>query len=60
MKINVAELTDHDLRYVIDDAILRCYIYNRQRSPQYTADQWTRVFGIDAYLYELEYQRNFT
>ncbi len=58
MIINVAELTDQDLRHVIDDAILKCYIYNRQRSPQYTVDQWAKVFGIDAYLYELEYQKN--
>lgn len=57
MNININKLTDEKIHNIIDEAILRCYIYNRKRSPQFTVDQWAKVFGMDAYLYEIEMQK---
>jgi hypothetical protein len=55
--ININDITQENITPIIDELILRSYIYNRQRSPEIPVDQWTRVFGQDAYLYELEIQR---
>jgi hypothetical protein len=57
MNININELTDEKIQGIIDEATLRCYIYNRKRSPEFTVEQWAKVFGQDTYLYELEMQR---
>lgn len=55
--INVKDVTRENIAPIINELILRSYIYNRQRSPEISVEQWATVFGQDAYLYELEMQR---
>ena len=56
-RISINDVTQENITPIIDELILRSYIYNRQRSTEIPVEQWTKVFGQDAYLYELEMQR---
>jgi hypothetical protein len=53
----INNITQDNITPIIDELILRSYIYNRQRSPDVSVEQWSKVFGQDAYLFELEMQR---
>ena len=55
--ININDVTQENITPIIDELILRSYIYNRQRNPDIPVERWAKVFGQDAYLYELEMQR---
>lgn len=59
ININPQDLNHDKIIGIIDELTLRCYIYNRQRSPEISVDQWAnpKVFGQNAYLYEIEMQR---
>jgi hypothetical protein len=56
-RISINDVTQENITPIIDELILRSYIYNRQRSPDIPVERWAKVFGQDTYLYELEMQR---
>jgi hypothetical protein len=50
--LNSGQITD-----IVSDAIYRNYVYNRQRNPEITPFQWSKIFGPDTYLMEIKYQK---
>ncbi len=57
IEINAADLNASNIPCLIDELILRNYIYNRGYSPDISVEKWALVYGENAYLYEKEYQR---
>lgn len=55
--IHIKDLNHNKITGIIDELVLRSYIYNRQYSPDISVGQWTKVYGQNAYLYEIEMQR---
>jgi len=51
-KINKEELTG-----IINRLVYENYKYNRKRSPDLSPDGWQSVYGVDAILMEIEYQK---
>jgi len=56
-KINLGDFTDEDIRNVISDLKYKSYAYNRQKSPEIAPGRWHLMYGVDAYLYEVIYQK---
>jgi hypothetical protein len=56
-KINIGDFTDEMIVNVISDLKYRSYAYNRQRSPEIAPDRWAKIYGMDAYLYEVIFQK---
>jgi hypothetical protein len=48
--------TPEELQTITDNCIYASYKWNRIQFPHWTVDQWTKIFGYDAYLMELRYQ----
>jgi hypothetical protein len=57
-KINMGDFTAETLDTFISDLKYRSYAYNRQRSPEIEPDRWSKIYGVDAYLYEVIYQKS--
>jgi hypothetical protein len=56
-KINLGDFTEDDIRNAINDLKYQSYRYNRQRSPEIAHGRWHLIYGVDAYLYEVIYQK---
>ena len=56
-KITLGDFTDEMLHNIISDLKYQSYAYNRQRSPEIAPDRWAKIYGIDAHLYEVIYQK---
>ncbi len=56
---HINNITRDNITPIIDELILRSYIYNRQRSPELPVSLYAdeRAYGANAYLYEIEMQR---
>ncbi len=57
IEINAADLNEGNIPCLIDELILRNYIYNRGYSPDISVEKWAKIYGENAFLYEKEYQR---
>lgn len=56
-KINVNDFDDEAIKNVIDELKYRSYRYNRNKFPEIAPDRYTAIFGVDAYLYEMRFQK---
>jgi hypothetical protein len=56
--LDLTTATKEQIHQTIDYLVYQNYKHNRIRFPKWTVDQWAQVFGPDAYLMELEYQKN--
>lgn len=54
--LNLSTATRIDIDNTIDELVYLSYKWNRQRSPQWTVEQWSKVYGITTPLMELRYQ----
>lgn len=57
-KINMGDFTTETLDAFVSDLKYRSYAYNRQRSPEITPDRWVKIYGMDAWLYEVILQKS--
>ena len=57
-KINMGDFTAETLDAFVSDLKYRSYAFNRQRYPEIEPDRWARIYGVDAYLYEVIYQKS--
>jgi len=56
-KINLGDFTEEDIRNAINDLKYKSYRHNRQQSPEIAPGRWHLIYGVDAYLYEVIYQK---
>lgn len=56
-KINMGDFTAETLEAFVSDLKYRSYAFNRQRSPEVEPDRWVLIYGVDAYLYEVIFQK---
>jgi hypothetical protein len=56
-KINLGDFTAETLEAFISDLKYRSYAFNRQQSPEIAPGRWHLIYGVDAYLYEVVYQK---
>lgn len=57
-EIDLTKINKDELVNVINLLVYENYKWNRQQFPLWTVEQWANgVFGIDAYLYEIRYQK---
>jgi hypothetical protein len=56
-KIDLTKINKEELTGVINRLVYENYKYNRKRSPNITPEGWQTVFGLDAILFEIEYQK---
>jgi hypothetical protein len=56
-KINAGDFDTEAISSLIDQLKYKSYCYNRNRSPEISPDKFAIIYGMDAYLYEVLYQK---
>ncbi len=56
MDNEIRSLSTENYNNFIQETKFRTYVYNRIRTPATTVHEWSSVFGVDVYLYEIHYQ----
>ncbi|MFA5048964.1 MAG: hypothetical protein WC516_08125 [Patescibacteria group bacterium] len=56
-KFDLTKINLDELEQAVNQMQYAGYKYNRQQFPRWTVDQWAKVFGMDAYLMEIKYQK---
>jgi hypothetical protein len=56
--MEIVELNQNtEIQPIVDTLLYRCYAYNRRRSPEIPPEKYALIFGQDAMLMEIQYQK---
>ncbi len=56
-QFDLSKINKEEMIGIINRLVYENYKYNRKRSPDITPEGWQTVYGIDAILMEIEYQK---
>ena len=56
MKEEIINKTPEQIQDIVDNCVYASYKWNRTQFPEWSVDQWAKLFGMDAYLMELKYK----